>query len=131
MLVGTIQGWKVGGGELLGTRPGESRWRRPEGRQVGAEVESAGTGRRGVSYRPPQALSTSRCELPPPPVIFFNPPPLPSHAISRPGMAAGHQVLQMIAIDVGVDLCRADVGMAQQFLHHTQVGAAGQQVRCK
>ena len=37
--------------------------------------------------------------------------------------------LEAVAIDVGVVLRRADVGVAEQFLHRAQVGAAGEQVR--
>src|SRR5947207_14733322 len=36
---------------------------------------------------------------------------------------------QALAVDVGVMLRGADAGMAQEFLHRAQVGAAGEQVR--
>ena len=36
---------------------------------------------------------------------------------------------QAVAVDVGVLLRRADAGVAEQFLHRAQVGAAGEQVR--
>ena len=39
--------------------------------------------------------------------------------------------LKPVAIDVCVMLGRANIGMAQQLLHGTQVGAAGQEVRRK
>src|SRR3974390_2325738 len=35
--------------------------------------------------------------------------------------------LEPFPIDVSVNLCRANTGMAQQFLHGTQVGASGKE----
>jgi hypothetical protein len=39
------------------------------------------------------------------------------------------QLLQPLARDVGVDLRGRDVGVAEQQLHHAQVGAVVEQVR--
>ena len=44
-------------------------------------------------------------------------------------MAAVDQFDQPRAVDMGIDLRRRDVGMAEQRLQHAQVGAARQQVR--
>jgi hypothetical protein len=38
------------------------------------------------------------------------------------------QLLEPLAGDMGVDLRRRDVGVAEQQLHHAQVGAVVQQV---
>ena len=40
-------------------------------------------------------------------------------------------LLEPACIDVSVDLCRADVGVAQEFLYNSQIGSACDQVRGK
>jgi hypothetical protein len=39
------------------------------------------------------------------------------------------QCLQPLTRDMGVDLRRGDIGMAEQHLHHPQIGPVIQQVR--
>ena len=39
------------------------------------------------------------------------------------------QRLQPLTCNVGVDLRRGDIGMAEQHLHHAQIGPVIQQVR--
>ena len=43
-------------------------------------------------------------------------------------MVALHHFSKLAAIDMGVDLGRTDVGMAQQFLDDPEIGSAHQQV---
>ena len=40
-------------------------------------------------------------------------------------------LFQAAADDVGINLRRRDIGMAEHFLDAAQVGAAGQEVRCE
>lgn len=41
------------------------------------------------------------------------------------------RVFETVLIDVGVDLRRRDIGVAEHFLDHAQVRAVGEQVRGK
>ena len=46
-------------------------------------------------------------------------------------MVVLHQFLQPFLQDMGVDLCGRNIGMAEQLLHSTKVGAVLKQVTCE
>ena len=52
-------------------------------------------------------------------------------AASAARMVLAVQVLQALARNVRVDLCRRKVAVTQQQLHDTQIGAAIEKMRCK
>src|SRR3954471_24817739 len=49
--------------------------------------------------------------------------------VSATGMVPGMQLLQALARHMGIDLRRGDIGVAEQELHHAQVGAMVDEVR--
>src|SRR5579872_418282 len=49
----------------------------------------------------------------------------------RQRMQIAHQTFQPLLDDMGVDLRRRNIGMAEQCLHDAQVGAVVQKVACK
>lgn len=49
-----------------------------------------------------------------------------SGAFFRPWMGAVIDLGQMLEVEVGVDLCRGKIGMAEQLLHRTQIAAGFQ-----
>ena len=49
----------------------------------------------------------------------------------RQRMQIAHQALQSLLDDMGIDLCRGDVGVAKQRLDDSQIGSIVQKMTCK